>query len=140
MAAPLGAAAALLTEDLDERAMLGDAGANALGAMLGTAAAITLPRAARVTVLAAIAGLTAASEVVSFTKVIERTSPLRWLDMLGCVPRAGQLPQCGANPAGPVQAGDGPQAPEDSAGPARPPVSGGPAAPPGSPVPAATGQ
>ena len=63
--------------------MLGDAGANALGAMLGVAAAAALPRAARVTVLAAIAGLTAASEVVSFSRVIERTAPLRWLDMLG---------------------------------------------------------
>ena len=66
VAAPLGAALALLGEDLGERAMLGDAGANALGALL-----------------AAITGLTAASEVVSFTAVIERTPALRWLDMLG---------------------------------------------------------
>ena len=33
--------------------------------------------------LAGITGLTAASEKVSFTKVIERTPTLRWLDMLG---------------------------------------------------------
>jgi glycosyltransferase involved in cell wall biosynthesis len=87
-AAPLAAAVALLPEDLAERTMLGDAGANALGAMLGAAAAATLPRAARLAALAGIAGLTAASEVVSFTKVIERTPPLRWLDMLGRRPAA----------------------------------------------------
>ena len=82
VAAPLGAALALLPEDLGERAMLGDAGANALGAMLGVAAA-GLPRPARIALLAGMAGLTAASEKVSFTKVIERTPALHWLDMLG---------------------------------------------------------
>jgi UDP-GlcNAc:undecaprenyl-phosphate GlcNAc-1-phosphate transferase len=81
-AAPLGAALALLPEDLAERAMLGDAGANALGAMLG-ACATGLPRPARIVLLAGIAGLTAASEKVSFTKVIERTPALRRLDMVG---------------------------------------------------------
>ncbi len=79
---PLAAALALMPEDLSERAMLGDAGANALGAMLG-AAASGLPRPARVALLAAIAGLTAASEKVSFTAVIERTPALHRLDMLG---------------------------------------------------------
>ncbi len=82
-ASAAGSAVALLGEDLGERAMLGDAGANALGAVLGAAAAASLPRGARLAVLAGITGLTAASEVVSFTKVIERTAPLRWLDMMG---------------------------------------------------------
>jgi UDP-GlcNAc:undecaprenyl-phosphate/decaprenyl-phosphate GlcNAc-1-phosphate transferase len=82
-AAPLAAGLALLPEDLGERAMLGDCGANAIGAMLGAAAAASLPRSARIALLAGIAGLTAASEKVSFTKVIERTPTLRWLDMLG---------------------------------------------------------
>jgi UDP-N-acetylmuramyl pentapeptide phosphotransferase/UDP-N-acetylglucosamine-1-phosphate transferase len=81
-AVPLGAAAALLPDDLGERAMLGDAGANAIGAMLGIAAT-ALPRSARLAALTAVVGLTAASEKVSFTRVIERTGPLRWLDMLG---------------------------------------------------------
>jgi UDP-GlcNAc:undecaprenyl-phosphate GlcNAc-1-phosphate transferase len=82
IAAPLAAGLALLREDLGERAMLGDCGANALGAMLGATAA-GLPRPARIALLAGITGLTAASEKVSFTKVIERTPALRWLDMLG---------------------------------------------------------
>ncbi len=97
VAAAAGSAAGLLGEDLGERAMLGDAGANALGAVLGAAAAASLPRGARLAALAAIAGLTAASEVVSFTKVIERTPPLRWLDMLGRRPPA--LPG-GGRPSG----------------------------------------
>jgi UDP-GlcNAc:undecaprenyl-phosphate/decaprenyl-phosphate GlcNAc-1-phosphate transferase len=85
VAAPLAAGLALLPDDLGERAMLGDCGANALGAMLGAAAA-GLPRSARIALLAGITGLTAASEKVSFTKVIERTPALRWLDMLGRPP------------------------------------------------------
>jgi UDP-GlcNAc:undecaprenyl-phosphate GlcNAc-1-phosphate transferase len=101
-AAPLAAAAALLPEDLGERAMLGDAGANALGAMLGTAAATSLPRPARLAALGVITGLTAASEAVSFTKIIERTGPLRWLDMLGRRP---------APPAATAQQAPAPQAP-----------------------------
>ena len=83
VAAPLGAALALLPDDLGERTMLGDAGANAIGAMLGGAAAASLPRPARIALLAGIVALTGASEKVSFTKVIERTPALRWLDMLG---------------------------------------------------------
>jgi UDP-GlcNAc:undecaprenyl-phosphate/decaprenyl-phosphate GlcNAc-1-phosphate transferase len=88
VAAPLAAGLALLPDDLGERAMLGDCGANALGAMLGAAAG-GLPRPARIALLAGITGLTAASEKVSFTKVIERTPALRWLDMLGRRPPKG---------------------------------------------------
>ena len=82
VAAPLGAALALLPEDLGERAMLGDCGANALGAMLGAAAA-GLPRPARMVLLAGITGLTAASERVSFTQVIADTPWLRAADEFG---------------------------------------------------------
>jgi hypothetical protein len=105
---PLGAALALAGEDLGERAMLGDAGANALGAMLGAAAAASLPRSGRVAVLAGIVVLTAASEKVSFTKVIQRTPPLHWLDMLGRRPApaagaaAGSADRPGAGQPGPA--------------------------------------
>ncbi len=102
--APVAAAVALLPEDLGERAMLGDAGANALGAMLGLAAT-GLPRTARIAVLAGIAGLTAASEVVSFTRVIERTGPLRWLDMLGR--RPAPAPPAAASATTPADTADG---------------------------------
>jgi UDP-GlcNAc:undecaprenyl-phosphate/decaprenyl-phosphate GlcNAc-1-phosphate transferase len=106
-AVPVGAALALLGEDLGERAMLGDAGANALGALLGTAAAAGLPRPARVVLLTGIIGLTAASEVVSFTKVIQQTPALHWLDMLGRrpVPAPASATVAGAATARPAQAG-----------------------------------
>jgi hypothetical protein len=81
---PAGAAAALLPADLRERVMLGDAGANALGALLGLAAVHRwTSRTARLGVLAGLTAVTGASEVVSFTSVIERTPPLRALDALG---------------------------------------------------------
>ncbi|MEU4406784.1 hypothetical protein AB0F88_19875 [Streptosporangium sp. NPDC023963] len=82
-ALPMGAAAALLPEDLGERAMLGDAGANALGALLGLAAAVTLGRPGRLAVLGTVVALTAASERISFTKVIAGNSLLHRVDMLG---------------------------------------------------------
>ena len=79
----VGATAALLPDDLDEQIMLGDAGANALGALLGTAVAARAGRVTRLGLLAGIVALTAASERVSFTKVIERTPVLRELDAFG---------------------------------------------------------
>ena len=82
--------------------MLGDSGANALGAMLGVAAASALPRPARIAALAGVAGLTAASEKISFTKVIARTPALRWLDMLGRRPVDGPAP---ADPGGRPEGG-----------------------------------
>jgi hypothetical protein len=82
-AAAVGAAAAALPADLGERTMLGDAGANALGALLGTAAAARTGRRGRLALLAGVVALTALSEKVSFTSVIERTPVLRGLDALG---------------------------------------------------------
>jgi UDP-N-acetylmuramyl pentapeptide phosphotransferase/UDP-N-acetylglucosamine-1-phosphate transferase len=82
-AGTVGAAAALLPADLGEEIMLGDAGANALGALLGVALAARTGTAGRAALLAGIAALTAASEKVSFTQVIGRTPVLRELDALG---------------------------------------------------------
>lgn len=79
----LGAAAAAAGPDLAEHDMLGDGGANALGALLGTAAVLGVARPARLGLLAAAVGLTVASERVSFTQVISRTSVLRQIDAWG---------------------------------------------------------
>jgi UDP-N-acetylmuramyl pentapeptide phosphotransferase/UDP-N-acetylglucosamine-1-phosphate transferase len=82
-AGTLGAGAALLPADLGEEIMLGDAGANALGALLGVALAARTGPAGRAVALSVLAALTAASEKVSFTKVIQDTPWLRELDALG---------------------------------------------------------
>lgn len=87
-AAPLvgpavGASAALLPDELAERSMLGDGGANALGAALGAAAAAGAPRPLRAALLVAVAALTLASERVSFSRVIDRVPALRRLDRWG---------------------------------------------------------
>lgn len=82
-AGPVGAAAGLLPADLDEDIMLGDSGANALGALLGVALAARTGPVGRAAILAVVGGLTAASEKVSFTSVIERTPALRRVDQLG---------------------------------------------------------
>ncbi|MGY1917175.1 hypothetical protein [Blastococcus sp. SYSU DS0973] len=83
VAGPLGATLAVLPEDLGERIMLGDCGANALGALLGLRLAGARSRGARAGALAAITALTLASERISFTRVIEATPGLRDLDRLG---------------------------------------------------------
>jgi UDP-N-acetylmuramyl pentapeptide phosphotransferase/UDP-N-acetylglucosamine-1-phosphate transferase len=83
VAGPLGATLATLPEDLGERIMLGDCGANALGALLGLRLASISGRAPRAALLAGVVALTLASEKVSFTSVIEATPGLRELDRLG---------------------------------------------------------
>ncbi|MGW4465087.1 hypothetical protein [Micromonospora sp. NPDC004704] len=82
-AGPVGAAAGLLPADLNEEIMLGDSGANALGALLGVALAARTGPVGRAGILAALVALTAASEKVSFTQVIQNTRGLRELDALG---------------------------------------------------------
>ena len=63
--------------------MLGDTGANAAGALVGTALLERSGRRGRVVALVVLAALTLASEKVSFTAVIESTPGLRELDAWG---------------------------------------------------------
>ncbi|MGZ4804206.1 MAG: hypothetical protein ACXV9P_16510 [Acidimicrobiia bacterium] len=82
--APLiGATAGLLPDDLHERMMLGDTGANVLGGVLGLVVVLECDRTTRNVVLIVLIALNLAAEFVSFSQVIERVPPLRWLDQLG---------------------------------------------------------
>jgi UDP-GlcNAc:undecaprenyl-phosphate/decaprenyl-phosphate GlcNAc-1-phosphate transferase len=73
--------------DLGERAMLGDAGANLLGGMLGGVAARELGTGTKLVTVVLLVLLTLASERWSFTAVIDRVGPLRWVDRLGRLPQ-----------------------------------------------------
>jgi UDP-GlcNAc:undecaprenyl-phosphate/decaprenyl-phosphate GlcNAc-1-phosphate transferase len=79
----MGAAFGLLGDDLYERLMLGDTGANVIGAVLGLGVVIGLSETARLTVLIVVAALNIAAELVSFGAVIDRVPPLRAVDHWG---------------------------------------------------------
>jgi hypothetical protein len=81
--APLGSAVLLLPYDLREKAMLGDAGSNALGAMLGLSSVSRLTGPSRWLAIGALAGLTFLGERRSLGELIEETPGLSWLDRLG---------------------------------------------------------
>jgi len=66
--------------------MLGDAGANPLGAVLGVGVVVACSPDVRLAVLALVAVLNLLSEAVSYSKVIDRVPPLRFLDQLGREP------------------------------------------------------
>lgn len=86
-AAAAGASLGVLREDLAERSMLGDTGANAAGALVGTALVAGAGRGGRLAALGVLVGLTLASERVSFSTVIDSTPGLRELDAWGRRPR-----------------------------------------------------
>jgi Glycosyl transferase family 2 len=81
--APLGLAVLLAPYDLREMAMLGDAGANALGAMLGLRSVSRLTGTSRYAAIAALAALTVLGEQTSLGALIERTPGLRAIDEWG---------------------------------------------------------
>jgi len=87
LSATLGAVAAFAAFDLRERAMLGDAGSNAIGAILGGAIiAVDPPAWFRLALLAFLLALTAVAEGPTLSGWIDRIGPLRALDRAGRAP------------------------------------------------------
>jgi hypothetical protein len=72
--------------DLREMTMLGDAGANALGAVLGFGSVARYGSRGRFLAIGALAGLTLLGERRSLGRLIEQTPVLRELDAMGRVP------------------------------------------------------
>ena len=83
VAVVVGAAAALLFDDLRERLMLGDTGANLLGGILGLGVVVVGTPVVRLGTLGVLAILNGLSEWVSFSRLIDRVSILRVLDRAG---------------------------------------------------------
>ena len=81
--APVGIAVLLLPYDLREMAMLGDAGSNALGGLLGLKSVERFTGRGRWVAIGALAGLTFLGERTSLGAWIERTPGVSWLDQLG---------------------------------------------------------
>lgn len=69
--------------DLRERAMLGDTGANLLGALAGLWLVLTLSAAGQLIALAVLVAITVYGELRSISKLVERLPLLRQLDSLG---------------------------------------------------------
>jgi UDP-GlcNAc:undecaprenyl-phosphate/decaprenyl-phosphate GlcNAc-1-phosphate transferase len=69
--------------DLRERAMLGDTGANLLGALAGLWLVLTLSGTGQLVALALLAAITVYGEFRSISELVERTPGLRELDSLG---------------------------------------------------------
>jgi len=82
----IGPFVAVYRYDLGEEGMLGDAGANPMGAVVGLLIVSGLPLVGLLAWTALVFVLNLASERVSFSAVIEGNSALRWLDGLGRLP------------------------------------------------------
>jgi UDP-GlcNAc:undecaprenyl-phosphate/decaprenyl-phosphate GlcNAc-1-phosphate transferase len=79
----MGAALGLLPDDLRERLMLGDTGANVIGAVLGLAVVLGSRESIRIAVMLVLLAVNVAAELVSFSRVIDAVPPLRWFDRWG---------------------------------------------------------
>jgi UDP-GlcNAc:undecaprenyl-phosphate/decaprenyl-phosphate GlcNAc-1-phosphate transferase len=82
-AAVLGGVAGVLPFDLAERGMLGDAGSNPLGLLVGLGLALALPTWGVAVAAVAVLALQVAAETVTISRAIEAVPPLRWFDRLG---------------------------------------------------------
>jgi hypothetical protein len=100
----LGILLAMLRGDLTETTMLGDTGSNVVGA------AVTLLVVARfqdhatsiiVLFVGVLLALNLASEFVSFSRVIDTVTPLRWFDRLGSLPERKAHGNSSRGPSGP---------------------------------------
>jgi UDP-GlcNAc:undecaprenyl-phosphate GlcNAc-1-phosphate transferase len=83
LSAALGGTLGLLPFDLRERGMLGDAGSNPLGFLVGLGLAVVLPVPALLTAAATALLLQVAAETVTISRLIEAVPPIRWFDRLG---------------------------------------------------------
>ena len=103
IAPAMGAAFGLLPADLREELMLGDAGANVIGAVLGLGVVLGRGEVTRTSALILLVVANVAAEMVSFSSIIDRVPPLRWLD------RLGQRPERRNDPESPDQPDEGEQ-------------------------------
>ena len=106
IAPAMGAAFGLLPADLREELMLGDAGANVIGAVLGLGIVLGRGEVTRTSALILLVVATVAAEIVSFSSIIDRVPPLRWLDRLGRRPERRNDPE---SPDQPDRPDDGEQ-------------------------------
>lgn len=79
----VGAAASILLDDMHEKLMIGDTGANALGAAIGLGIVAATGTSGTGTALVVLVLLTLVGEFISFSKLFDSVGPLRAFDQLG---------------------------------------------------------
>ena len=98
----IGPALAVYRFDLGERAMLGDAGSNAMGAIVGYLLTAVLSFWGLAAVAAVLLFLNLLSERLPFSVIIERVAVLRWLDGLGRARATDAVPNGAAEASAPL--------------------------------------